>query len=74
MVEKFINAGHLRRYIKEIDHGVESGQVADRVIAATAALLESRLAINNILGGLSDDHYLSKCQKNKLMRAATVKA
>ena len=31
MVEKLIKVGHLRRYIREIDHMVESGQVADRV-------------------------------------------
>ena len=24
-VEELIKAGHLRRYIKELDHGVESG-------------------------------------------------
>ena len=26
MVEKLIKAGHLKRYNREIDHGVESGQ------------------------------------------------
>ena len=37
MVEKLIKDGHLRRYIREIDHGVESGQAIDRV-TATAGL------------------------------------
>ena len=53
MVEKLIKAGYLRRYIKEIDHGVESGQTADRVTVDVVSLLESRLAINYILGGPS---------------------
>ena len=34
MVEKLIKAGHLKRYIRESDHRVESGQVGNRVIAA----------------------------------------
>ena len=55
MVEKLIKAGHLRRYIREIDHRVESGQVADRVTVGAAILSEYRLAINYILGGPSDN-------------------
>ena len=53
MVEKLIKAGHLRRYIREIGHGVESGQAADRVTvtADVATSLESRPAIDYILGG-----------------------
>ena len=35
---------------------------------------ESRLAINYILGGLSDDRYQSKCQQKKLLRVTTIKA
>ena len=49
-----MKAGHLRRYIREIDHEVESGQVADRVTAATEAPSEFRPVINYILGGPSD--------------------
>ena len=37
MVEKLIKAEHLRRYIREIDHGVESGQVADKITVVVAA-------------------------------------
>ena len=71
MVEKLIKAGHLSRYIREIDHGVESRQAVDRVTTAEAASSESRLTINYILGGPSNDQYQSKRQ---LLRAATVKA
>ena len=57
LVEKLIKMGHLRRYIREPDHEVESGQAADRFIVNTTILLESRLAINYILGSPFDDQY-----------------
>ena len=74
MVEKLIKEGHLRKYIREIDYGVESGQVADRVTIAATILSESRPTINYILGGPSDKQYQSKRQQKKLLRVATVKA
>ena len=74
MVEKLIKSGHLKRYIIEIDHMVESRQAADIVTTAAEAPLESRPAINYILGGPSDNHYQSKRQKKKFLRAITVKA
>ena len=61
MVEKLIKVGHLRRYIREIDHGVAE-QATDRVTADVAALSESRPTINYILGGPFDDQYRSKRQ------------
>ena len=61
MVEKLIKVGHLRRYIREIDHGVELGQAMDRVTIGAVALSESRPPINYILGGPSNDQYQSKC-------------
>ena len=57
MVETLIKVGHLKRYIREIDDKVESGQAADRVTFAATAPSESRSAINYILGGPSDDQY-----------------
>ena len=57
MVEKFIKAGHFRRYVKEIDHEVESSQDTDKVTVVAATLLESSPAINYILGRLSNDQY-----------------
>ena len=62
------------RYIREINQGVESRQATDRVIAAVVAPLESRPAINYILGGLFDDQYQSKLQQKKFFRATTIKA
>ena len=38
MVEKLIKVRHLNRCIREIDHGVESGQPEDRVTTVVAAL------------------------------------
>ena len=62
MVEKLIKAGHLRRYVKEPDHRVESRQAADKIAADVIIPTESRPTINNILGGPSDDQYQSKFQ------------
>ena len=47
--------GHLRRYIRELDHRVELGQAANKITSNAAVLSESRPAINYILGGPSDD-------------------
>ena len=55
LVEKLIKEGHLRRYIIEPDHGVELGQAANRIIASATIRTKSRLAINYILGGSSND-------------------
>ena len=73
-MKKLIKAGHLKRYIKEIDQGAESRQVADRITVGTVTLPESRPTINYILGGPSDYQYQSKCQQKKLLRVATIKA
>ena len=55
LVEKLIKAGHLRRYIRDVDHRVESKQVVDRITACAAVPAKSRPSINYILGGPSDD-------------------
>ena len=52
-----IKAGHLKRYVREPNHGVESGQFAERIIVDLITLIESRPTINYILGGPSDDQY-----------------
>ena len=74
MVENLIKVGHVRRYIREIDHRVESGQVADRVTTSAVAPSESRPAINYILGRPFDNQYQSKRQQKKLSRVAIIKA
>ena len=74
LVEKLIKAGHLRRYVKEVDHKEESRQAEDQVTAGAAIPTESRPTINYILSGPSDDQYQSKHQQKRLLRAATVKA
>ena len=57
LVENLIKVGHLMRYIREIYHGVELRQVANKIIVGTTASSESRLAINYILGSPSDNQY-----------------
>ena len=74
MVERLIKAGHLRRYVREVDYEVEFGRLADRITTGAATPSESRLAINYILGGPFDDQYQLKRQQKKLLRVATIKA
>ena len=74
MVERLIRAGHLRRYIREVDHEEEPAPIVDRIKTGVAMLPEPRPTINYILGGPLDDWYQSKRQQKKLLRVATVKA
>ena len=74
MVEKLIKAGHLRRYLREVDQGVESRWLAGRIVASPATLSKPRPTINYILGDLIDDHYQSKRQQKRLVKAATINA
>ena len=74
LVEKLIKAGHLRRYLRDAEQGVESGQHTGRITAIPTVQLEPRPTINYILGGPTDDRYQSKRQQKKLVRAATIKA
>ena len=62
LVEKLIKDDHLRGYVKEGDHKEESGQAADRIVTGATIPLESKPAINYILGGPPDDQYQLKCQ------------
>ena len=52
-----IKAGHLRRYIREVDREEKSAPATGRIITSVAAPPESRPAINYILGGSLDDLY-----------------
>ena len=73
LMEKLIKERHLRRYIREPDHEVESGQAVDRIVADLTIPTESRPAISYILGGPSDDQYQLKSKQKKLLRSATIK-
>ena len=57
---KTVKAGHLRRYVKEANHKVESRQPADRITTGATIPSESKPAINCILGGQSDSQYKSR--------------
>ena len=73
-MEKIIKVGHLRRYLKEEDQGVEFGQPTGRIAASPKAPPKSKPTINYILGGPADDQYQSKCQQKKIIKAATNRA
>ena len=74
MMERLIKAGHLKKYVREVDGGVEFVPIVDRITVDAAAPSKSRSSINYILGGLFDNQYQLKSQQKKLMRASTVKA
>ena len=74
MVEILIRAGHLRKYIREVDREEEPVPTTGRITIGATTSLESRLTINYILGGSLDDQYQSKHQQKKILRVATVKA
>ena len=74
LVEKLIRAGHLRRYILEVNHAAEPKSPAERVGPRPDAALLPRPMINFIIGGPADDRYRSKNQRKKIIRAAAVKA
>ena len=74
MVERLIRAGHLRRYVRETVRGAKAAPMFKRIEASTKLPLEPRPTINYILGGPTDDQYQSKCQKKRLLHAATVRA
>ena len=57
IVEKLIKVGHLRRYIKEVDHEEGSAPTPRKTTTSIVAPPEPRPAINYILGGPFDDQY-----------------
>ena len=73
-MEKLIKAGHLRRYVKEVDQREEQGEAVDRVTIGVAIPSKSKPTINYILGCPSDDQYQSKCQQKRLLKVSIVKA
>ena len=74
VVERLIKSRHLMRYIREVDYEEESALAIGKITTGAITPLETRAAINYILGGPLDDQYQSKHQQNKLLREATVKA
>ena len=74
LVEKLIQARHLRRYIREPTHGVATSPTADKVVVDIEHASGPRPAINFILGGPADSQYQSKKQRRKMLRAASVRA
>ena len=52
---KLIKAGHLKRYIREIDHRGELRQATDIITVSAIVLSESRPTINYILGDSSNN-------------------
>ena len=55
LVEKLIQASHLRRYIRELARRVETAPVVERIATSSEFSFEPRPTINYILGGPTDD-------------------
>ena len=55
MIERLIKAGHLRRYVREVDREEEPAPATGRITTGTVAPPKSRPAINYILGGSLED-------------------
>ena len=73
-MERLIRANHLRRYVRETILEAEAAPSVERTTASVELPLEPWPIINYILGGPVDDRYQYKCQKRKLLRAATTLA
>ena len=74
LVERFIKAGHLRRYLRGPTQGATVASTADRTIAEIEHASKPRPTINFILGGPADNQYQSKKQRRKILRATSVRA
>ena len=57
---KLVKDGHLKRYIKEEDHRVQSGSTTNRIATKATTPSELRPVINYILDDPSDGHHQSK--------------
>ena len=74
LVERLIRAGHLRRFIREPTHGIETAPATDRAIVAAEHPSKPRPTINFVMGGSIDDQNQSKRQRRRMLRAASVRA
>ena len=74
MVEKLIKAVNLRRYIRETVRVAKVAPAVERITIGVELPPEPWSTINYILGGPTNDQYKSKCQKKRLLRAATIRA
>ena len=74
IIERLIRAWHLRRFIREPTRTAETAPASNRAVVAAEHSSEPRLTINFILGGPINDQYQSKRQKQKMLRAASIKA
>ena len=74
MIERLIQAGHLRRFIREPTRATKTVLAANRAIFVVEHLSEPRPIVNIILGGPVDDKYQSRRQRRKMLRAASIRA
>ena len=74
LIEKLIQVGHLRRYLREPTRGATAAPTTDRAVAEIEHAPEPRPTINFKLGGPADSQYQSKKQGRRTLRTASVRA
>ena len=73
MIERLIQAGHLRRLIREPTRTTKTAPASNRAVVVVEHSSEPRPTINFILGGPVDNQYQSKRQRRKMLSAASIK-
>ena len=73
-MEKLIQAGHLRGYIRDSPRPIKVAPVTERIATRSELPSEPRSTINYKLGGPTDNQYQSSHQRKKLLQATTVRA
>ena len=74
LVEKLIQADHLRGYIRDSPLSIEATPITERTAAHSELPSEPRPTINYILGDPTEDQYQSSRQRKKLLQAAIVRS
>ena len=74
LVERLIQADHLRRYLREPTRGATVAPTTDKAITEIEHAPEPRPTINFILGGPADNQYQSKKQRRRMILAASIRA
>ena len=74
LVERLIQAGHLRQYLREPTRGATAATIAGGAIAEIEHAPGPRSTVNFILGGPADNQYQSKKQRRIMLRTASVRA
>ena len=74
LIEKLIQAGHLKRYLREPTRGATAATTTGGAVVEIEHAPGPRPTINFILGGPADNQYQSKKQRRRMLRTASVRS